>query len=613
MPTPSNRAHLLFLLALPVLILALYYNTLDNLPTNWDDPALFSRTTLQALTPENLREVLTPRAGSTFQPVRDLSYMLDFALFGENPVPGMHLHSIWLYTFMIIACWLFLRELFDLLSEDDRVPVIWASLTTLIYAVHPVHVESVTWLYARKEPLLGLFTFVCLYAFLRARSGARVHGALCLVALILAILSKPTALVLPVVLIVLDLLIHRQKPTRAFWKRRLLVYLPLLILVIPLIWRLLSTMSDAGGIKPWHGGSVGTNLLAVSQIFVSYIALIGFHINYAADYPIELSTDPKSWQAWAFLGTNLLIVTGAMIAVVRRKALIAFFVVWFYLFLLPVAHVLPIAQIMADRYALLPSLSWCVLLGYVLTLLWQWRLTLPGLSPRFPMLIAAALIACLTGGYAAMTVRQNDIWQNSLTLWEDTLAKYPRSSPANVNLSVLYIRQGRYQEAADLCMRAIEYLPYDYLAISNLALAQMMMHQYDHAIHNYLQALRLKPGLTKAQLGLANAYWEKGDYEGAISVYAQLKDSLGNTRPYGPHIALRLGLGLWKTGQPAQGKGYLDEALKLSRGNPTLLSQLAAAFTSMGDSQTASRISSGLPRRIPAPGDRTTPPQTRAP
>lgn len=579
----TQRVAVLTLLG--VLVFGVFYNTLGNPPTNWDDPALFSNQRLHSLNPENLVQVLTFQAGSTYQPIRDISYMIDFTLWKTDPVLGIHLHSILLFYLMTIALWLFLLELFKSFDVAENRAFLWGTVASVIYAVHPVHVESVAWLYARKEPLLGLFTFLSLWTFLKARGGRPGYYLASLALLALAILSKPTALVIPAAMLVIDLALQAHKPDRDFWKKRAVVFIPMLVLVVPLMARLIAMMSSAGGIKPYHGGSPWANLLAVSQICITYLRLIGFTLIYTADYPITLYTSVHQWQAWLFLALNLVFVASALAAFMRGRYIYAVFVAWFYIFILPVAHVFPIAQIMADRYALIPSVSWCVLLGFLISALWGKRLRSRIVSPDLPRLLAAAVFSLIVLCYACLTIHQNTIWRSSESLWENTVARYPNSSPGNVNLAVIYIGQGKYQAAHDLCLNAVMALPYDYLAISNLALAQTLMGQYDNAIHNYQTALKLKPDLVKAKLGLANAYWAKRDIGKVYSLSISILHSnpeLG-TSPYGGLVLARLGYAAWKLGKDTDAAAYLARSRRLAGKNPAVLYDLAEIYTSMGN------------------------------
>jgi len=581
-----------FLLA--VLVFGAYFNILDNEATNWDDPAIFMRTTIHEITMDNLKKVMSFSGGATYQPIRDLTYMLDFHIWSGKTagvVFGMHLQSVILYILMILACWLFLLELFKAFSDDRDLCFIWASISAVLFAVHPVHVESVAWLYARKEPLLGLFTFISLWAFVRARTSHWKYYLVSMVGLLFAVLSKPTAVMIPAVMFVIDIALQAHQRQPSFWKKRLMIYVPMLILAVPVVVRLLGVMFEVGGVKPYHGGSFWTNLLAVSQILINYLDLIAFTINYSADYTLVLYTSIHAWQAWVFAGLNVLLIASGIAAFMLKRHVYAIFVAWFYLFLLPVSHIFPISQIMADRYALLSSLSWCVLLGYALARLWCWRLSSGRFSPEFPLLVAGVLFFLVAAAYSYMTYERNDIWQNSQTLWEDTLAKYPDSSPANVNLSAIYLKQGRFDEVQDLCLAAIRSKPYDYLAISNLALAQIMMKQYSNAIRNYEQALKIKPDLPKAEMGLAIAYWENSDYKEAHALYSRLlRDGRIPTPESAAQYLFRIGFSSWKLNRSDEAYAYLSRAEKMSAGRPFLLRDLGMAYNSMGDTEKAAKM-----------------------
>jgi len=572
--------NLLVMLLLAACVGGLYYNILPNQPTNWDDPALFNRASLHAINADNLKDVLSMHSLSSYQPLRDLSYMLDFHFWGERVVTGMHLHNMALYFLMVVCLWLFLLELFRAFEVEERQAWLWALFTTLIFTFHPVHVESVTWLYARKEPLLGIFTFLSLLAFLKARRGSWWLYVLSAIACALAVLSQPTALMLPFVMALIGLCL-RLRQRESFSLRALYFFVPVVILAGLMIYWLISMMWSAGGIKPWHGGNPWNNLLAASRIAVGYIQLIAFTRSYAADYVVKLYADPFLWQAWVFLAVNTALIGSGIYALAERRYLMAVFVGWFVIFLLPVVHILPINQLLADRYALLPSVSWCVLLGWLLAWLWTYAGT--RFSAGFTKLIAGILLFFLLLIYGLLTITQNMVWLNSQFLWENTLKVAPTSSSANVNLAVIYIEQGRYKEAEDLCITAFKRLPYDYLAISNLALAQLLQGQYDNALNNYEQALKLKPDLIKARLGRERAAWLKGDYGLAYRLERELIEAYGAAgADQAPVVWHHRGVSALKLGREAEALAALRQADRLAEANPQVWIDLGETYTSLG-------------------------------
>ncbi|OPZ58420.1 MAG: Tetratricopeptide repeat protein [Deltaproteobacteria bacterium ADurb.Bin510] len=302
---------------------------------------------------------------------------------------------------------------------------------------------------------------------------------------------------------------------------------------------------------------------------------------YAADYVVRLYADPFLWQAWAFLAVNVALVGSGVYALAERRYLVTVFVGWFYIFLLPVVHILPINQLLADRYALLPSLSWCALLGWGLAWLWTYAGT--RFSAGFTKLVAGIGLFFVLLIYGLMTLTQNMVWLNSQLLWENTLKVTPTSSSANVNLSVIYIEQGRLKEAEELCITAIKRLPYDYLAISNLALAQLLQGQYDNALNNYTQALKLKPDLIKARLGRERAAWLKRDWQQAYAFQQELIDSYGaGGAEQAPVVWHHRGLAAVKLGRQAEGLKALRRADELAAANPQVWVDLGETYTSLG-------------------------------
>jgi len=601
-----SKKYFIIIILLGVSISGLYGNILFNKPVNWDDPALINNPKNYELNSVNLKRIFTITSAGTFQPVRDFSYMIDHAFMPRSVVDAIHIHSIILYIFMSIAAWLFLLALFRVFSVEDNKAFFWASVAALIYAVHPVHVESVAWLYARKEPLLGLFAFMSLWAFVKARATVyhptftkgvnepkgRLPGwtylLLSFVFLILAILSKPTAFVLPAFMAVIDVCLQLHNPRQDYWKKRVIFLLAAFAIVISMSIWLITMMAKTGGIKFYHGGTFFTNLLAVSQIFIEYVLLYASTVYFSADYPIKLFTSISDRHAWVYITLNIGLICFAVFSLIKKWFIPVIFIAMHYIFILPVSHIFPINNILQDRYALLPSLSWCVLAGWMITALWFKRLKGSRFSENFTQLIAAAIMIVIVASYSYMTFMQTFVWRNSAVLWEHVLKKYPNSSSANVNMSALLIDTGQYDTAIQLCFAAVIEKPYDYLAISNMALAQMGLHQYKDALHNFRVALDLKPDLANAKIGMATCYLKMSEYEKAYEILNPLV-SRGEfiKAGFSDLLYTRSAYVSWKTGRKSQAE-TLMKAVKFERtANIEVLGEIATTVTSMGNTPLA--------------------------
>ncbi len=605
-----NKKYLIYILLLGFVLSLIYFNIFENSPTDWDDPSIFSGKYDQGITTDNLKRVLTYNKNNSFQPIRDISYMIDFSLWKKNVVFGLHLQNLIWYFIMVLALWLFLLELFKAFGIDDKKGFIWASASALIFAVHPVHSEAVAWLMARKEPLMGTFSFLCLWTFLKARKGDKLYfySILSLIFLVLAILSKPIAVMLPAVLIMLDLFLQNYKPQAGFWKKRIIPCTAILLVAVVSITGLLVLVFSAGVIKLWHGGTFFTNLFAVSQILISYIFLIGLTFNYCADYPIKLYVSISDWQAWAYILMNLIIIGVCVFAFFKKRYLITFFIAWFYIFLIPVSHIFPIYQKLADRYALMSSLSWCVMLGFILTWPWDAKNRFSWLSRDFLKLAAYVLFAIILLSYSAITIRQNSIWKNSITLWSHTLDTYPNSNPANTNLSSICIQLGQFEQAKKLALNAIREEPYDYNSINNLSIAQMFSGEYDQAINNFKVVLALKPDLYISKLGLAEAYWKKGMKDDSVKIYLEMQKagiSFVN-EPTAADIYCRLAYSEWKSGQREKAMKLLDMSEKAIKEYSLNLFDIGNLYLEMEEKDKAIALYKKLMPQIKNKKDRET-------
>lgn len=587
----SIKKNILFNFFLLFLIVAIYSDSANNLPTNYDDPAIFTNPFYKGLTLENLQHALNFHENSTFQPVRDISYMIDYTFLkeGRDLLIGMHIHNIVLYFFTVLACWLFLFELFKTFSLKKSYYISY--IIALIYAVHPIHVESVTWLFARKEPLLGLFTFLCLWAFIKARKNNRLGYYLTsMFFLILAVLSQPLAIVIPILILVLDILIQLEQRDSFFLRKRIPFYIIILGFSLWQGFRLVLMMSD-GGIKEYHGGNFWNNLLVVSQVFSTYVRLIAFNLNYAPDYDFRIFYSFCNWQVIASILINLVLITSAIVALTKKKYIYTFFVAWFYILLSPVSHIFPLPQFVTDRYAFLPSLSFCVLIGFILSWLWFnvskhnliWYL--------FIKCFCSIILILFILSYSLISYNTSRNWKLTQTLWEHTLSKYPESFMANMNMGAFYLSKGNFDKAEKLVKKAYVINPLDCTAMYDLALCNMAKKNFDEAIKMFNLSSICKTYEYNAAMGISEALWEKKDYHILYKINKEIiRRNYINQDFMMPFILYRTSYCAWKIGKNDESLQMADKAydtLIRIGGDRWIINELATLYTSMGYSQKA--------------------------
>jgi Flp pilus assembly protein TadD len=216
---------------------------------------------------------------------------------------------------------------------------------------------------------------------------------------------------------------------------------------------------------------------------------------------------------------------------------VVFFSFLFFLVtLLPYLNIVPISTILADRYLFIASFSYCFLLGVGFDRLCELRL--PKFSEGFPKLLAMTLFLFLLVGYSLMTMRQNTIWQNSLTLWADAVEKSPRSNTANALMGVVCMDLGMDEEAVKYLERAVEILPYDYQSRNNLGIVYGRSGEPEKALREFAVAMQLKPDDDTIKINLSVFYYGQKEYENAERVLRHLIDK----NPKDANLYFRLGL-----------------------------------------------------------------------
>jgi tetratricopeptide (TPR) repeat protein len=522
-------------------------------------------------------EIFTLRKGATYQPVRMLSYAIDYRFWQLNPM-GYRITNIFLYILTCMMVFLTLRLVSVYLREgkqsDSHFRV--ALLGGLLFAAHPVHVEAVAWLSARKEVLQGFFFFLAFYLYLQGREDRgtkrRIFLSLVLLSILLAILSKPSAIVFPAVLVIYEVALRQNKWVdfvKGHW------FFLLLSVLISLIFTyiLIKVMFDAGGIKPYYGGTFFNNLLVSFYVFLYNIKLLVFTINYSAAYTIRVPFPLINVQTAIVIGTVFLLF-GLSIWSLKKTKVIFFSVFFFFLTLLPYLNIIPISTLLADRYLFIGSFSYCFLLGIGFDKLYTY--TQKRFSEDFFKALSVAMFLFLLGGYSFMTIRQNKIWENSYTLWSDAVEKYPESNTANALLGVVYMDLGMDEKAAECLEKAVQILPIDYESRNNLGIVYQRLNRPERALEELMIALSLKPEDEIMKINLSFYYQSQKEYGKSEAILRNLLSK----NPKDVRLLYRLGILYKEMGDYEGAVVELKKAIELAPGIITLYEELGNIYVS---------------------------------
>jgi tetratricopeptide (TPR) repeat protein len=531
---------LLIVCAITCFCFGIYANSLKNNFVNWDDPGLIVQNQkIRSLNWKNIMEMFIPKKASTFQPIRMLSYAIDYHFWKLNPV-GYHITSIFFYILTSIIVFFTLRELSARLREraspDSHGRV--AFLGSLLFAAHPVHVEAVTWLAARKEVLQGFFFFSGFYLYIKGREeqGRKriVYFVLVLSSFFIAILSKPSAVVFPGIILIYEIARRKENLKRFIRDHWLFLSLSFILSAI-FVFILMKVMLEAGGIKQYRGDSLPSNFLICVYIFLHSIKLLLLTINYSASYTISVALPIFSWKNILLTLISLFLFVFSLFSL--RWTKVIFFSFFFFLIaLLPYLNLIPISTVLADRYVFIASFSYAFLLGILFDRLYAFKQK--RFSGGFFKLLSVVLFLLLLGGYSFMTIRQNKIWENSYTLWSDAVEKYPESNTANALMGVVYMDLAMDEKAAEHLEKAVRILPVDYMSRNNLGVVYGRLNEPEKALKELSTAIGLRPDDDTIKINLSVFYQRQKEYGKGEEVLKYLQKK----NPQNANLHYRLGL-----------------------------------------------------------------------
>jgi tetratricopeptide (TPR) repeat protein len=469
--------------------------------TSYDDNLYVSENAkVQAgLTLENIQWASTAVVASNWMPVTLLSHMLDCQLFHLQS--GMHhLVNVVLHIVASLLLFVVLKR-----TTGARWP---SAFVAFVFALHPLHVESVAWVAERKDVLSACFFFLAIYAYVYYVAQPSVRRYLLVAAAFaLGLMAKPMLVTFPFVLLLLDLWPLRRVPApRILWEKLPLIALSAAASVLTFFVQR-STLAVQSFPLPMR---IENALIS----YVVYVVQFFWPAGLAVLYPYQQS--PAVWQA---LGALLLLagVTALVVREWRTRPYLATGWFWYLGTLVPVIGLVQVGlQSRADRYMYLP------MVGLLIMLAWG-TVDLMAKRPQLKVPITvAAVVACTACLLVART--QTGYWENSGTLFQRAVDVTQDNYVADYNLGNYLMNNQRSQDAIAFFEAALRIHP-DYPEAENnlgMILGRMPGRMAD-AIPHFAAAARLRPSLVEAQFNLAVALEQSGRTAEAIAQYELLQ------------------------------------------------------------------------------------------
>ena len=465
--------------ALVLAIAAAYGQLHDSQFVNFDDPDYVGENPHVRL--GDAAWAFTSTEHANWFPLTWLSHMLDVELYGLRAGPH-HLTSVAIHALSTLLLFGLLRKI-----TGDRWP---SAFVALVFAVHPLHVESVAWISERKDVLCAFFFILTLWADVRyTERPAPLRYAIILIPFVCGIMSKPMIVTLPFVLLLMDVW-----PLHRLSRRAVVEKMPLFVLS--------AGAAALAYVVQQHGGAVSEvpfslRLENAAVSYVTYIAQFVWPTKLAVFYPF-----PSAVPAWQWVGA-IVILAAITFATLRRTA-VAVGWLWYLGTLVPVIGVVQIGlQSRADRYTYIP------LIGLSIAVAWGFS----DLVNRHRWLAAPA--AAWVCAIFAATFIQAATWRNSVTLFEHALAVTDGNYIAHNNLGAALHSAGaipHFQEAIRLRPQYPE-------AQNNLGEALITAGRINEATPHIAEALRLDPRLAEAHVNMGAIHNKQGRLDQAEAEY----------------------------------------------------------------------------------------------
>jgi tetratricopeptide (TPR) repeat protein len=565
-----------------VLAACLAYCRTFSVPLVFDDlPSISDNATIR-----HLGAALSPPADSTVggRPVLNLSFAINYAISGYD-VWSYHALNLAIHALAGLALFGILRRALGAWREPAAGRIAFSA--SLLWILHPLLTESVTYTVQRAESLMGLFYLLTLYFFIRGadEGGTRkgLWSALSIGACLLGMGTKETMVSAPLVVFLYDRTFIAGS-FREAWRLRRWTFVGLAATWIPLAALVISNQGRHG--TAGYGGGVSAWSYAVTQFpaIVHYLWLCVWPHNLIFDYGSGIEVETLRVVPYVLVVAGLAAAT--VWGIVRRPAL-GFLGAVFFAVLAPSSSLVPVVtETLAEQRMYLGSIPVVVL---AVLELYRW---LRGAA--LPLCLALALVLL------AATWRRNETYRSEEGLWRDTVGKLPENERAHYNLGcVLETIPGKTDEAIAEFAEAVRLRPDYFKAQNNLGDALQSAGRTREAVAHLEEALRLRPDSAEAHNNLGNAYRALGRTQDAV---AQFEDAL-RLRPGYVEAHNNLGVALGKVpGRANEAVAQFEDALRLDPGSYQAQFNLGTTLKEMGRTaeaiehyEAASRLRPGDP------------------
>ena len=507
---PGSKGTVFYLIILVLVTFAVYANSLGNDFVFDDESVIQGDPSITSLS--NIPDFFTGEKGfhkvigAYFRPVVSASYTIDYSLWGLKPF-GFHLSNVLIHIASVFLFFALMRNIFRTSRSEFKE---YAVLTgALLFAVHPVHTEAVSWVSGRTDALACVFYLAAFLYYLKySGKPSGLNAAAVMVLYSLALLSKEMAVTFPAAVIIYDLVINKIKPGEIL-KKKIFIYLSLLVIsAIYLLFRqyVLSGAAPRQTYNYFYSLDLQTAVYTMLQTIPVYLKLVIFPVNllyHYSGYLPDVSTPLEILPAVSVL--VIIILASAVIYFYKKLPMISFGIIFFFTALLPVLNIIPTMNFMAERYLYIPSVSFSLIAAALLLKYYS--------VSNANLMLGFSFSVLLLFGY--LTADRNTDWKTNDTLYLSADGR--PGTVTYVNLGNIYARRGDLGVAEVYYRKALDLRYETPVAHNNMGKIFMANGNFDSAYYYINTAYKLDTLSPEPVYTMAELYGKNGKIPEAIN------------------------------------------------------------------------------------------------
>lgn len=560
-----------------------YFNILNNqfvwddyeFIIQWETPRNFSNF------PEFLKGVTPPGHEGVYRPIRAMLYSVAMNFFGtQNPFP-YHLQGLLIHLLVTSVVFFIVKKLTDnsLLSF----------ITALLFGLHPIHIENVSFATANFDLFGLLFMFGAYLLYLVSERGkSKLLLILSLFFAFLALFTYELSLPLIILIIMADFFFHKKHKNT---KHSLPLY-GLFLIPTALYFFIRFVVVHVPGRSGFMLDSFYLTMLTMAKVFLRYIQLLIF--------PLDLNVIPTiapgitALRAKSAAAENqsifeiqtilaVFILIGIIVSIIllyKRHKIASFALVWILVTMLPFSNIVPVGILFSERYLYAVSFGLCLFISYWIVFIFEHK-NIASLAKKATI----GMLLILLGFYFVRTVTRNNDWQNSITLWEQTISRSPENPDMYNNAGIAYSQAGDNNGAIQKFQEAIKLNNKDARYYANMALNLWNSGRFYEAMSAWEEAHRLDPKKEVYSINLGKGYLSLKKESAAIKILTETK-----FKEYDYQVYSMLGEAYFKIGRFDLAESNFAESIKIKPDFAEAYSGLASVYMVKKDYKKAQQL-----------------------